>query len=425
MHTARLFVAAACALALSGGASAQTFDSGSDGSDGALSFQPNSGVIVFDPVALGLDASDNVFNFTTIDVPTGTAVVLSAEVLGEGKPVYWLASGNVTITGVIDLDGEDGAPFQFNQGQTPSIAGAGGYNGGRGGVLGGRGHPGNGPGGGRAFAALTPVVGGGANGASAGYVVPGLDSTTPGLAGGGATYGNPYLQPIVGGSGGAGGTGPVGFENETSGGGAGGGALVIASSGVLRLDGAITADGGWTGGNGNQPVARGGAGSGGSLRLIAARVEGIGSLSALGGADAAGFRTSPGRIRIEAFRRAGPATSNPAAEISTPGSVFPPPTTPSLRLTQIDGVSVAATPTGAFEVPDVAITATAAVTLNLEATNVPLGTTLALVIRAEDGSQITATSTPLTGTLQSSTATAQVTFPSGFSRVFVTASWAP
>ena len=56
MNLLRPLTAAICPLALCAGAGlSQTYDSGSDGSDGALTFEVNEGVVVFDPVELGLD----------------------------------------------------------------------------------------------------------------------------------------------------------------------------------------------------------------------------------------------------------------------------------------------------------------------------------------------------------------------------------
>ena len=48
---------------------------------------------------------------------------------------------------------------------------------------------------------------------------------------------------------------------------------------------------------------------------------------------------------------------------------------------------------------------------------------ITLVLNPEDGDAVTVESTELEGTLESSTATATATIPSGFTRVVVTASW--
>jgi hypothetical protein len=88
-------------------AAAQPFSSGSTGSDGALNY-PTPGTYNFDPKALGLDpAGDNIFNFTTINIASGVTLTLQNNYL-RGKPVVWLASGNVTIAGTLSVDGGSG-----------------------------------------------------------------------------------------------------------------------------------------------------------------------------------------------------------------------------------------------------------------------------------------------------------------------------
>src|SRR5215470_6351874 len=81
----------------------QTFTSGSTGADGALDYSvilPSGGVAVFDPTKFNPPlnpAGDNIFNFTSINIPGNVTVRLSGRVL-KG-PVFWLASGDVTING--------------------------------------------------------------------------------------------------------------------------------------------------------------------------------------------------------------------------------------------------------------------------------------------------------------------------------------
>src|SRR5688572_25165523 len=90
-------------LVAAGSAAAQGFSSGSNGSDGALTVAVSQGTIVFDPRDTArwgrvLDADgDGVFHFTTISVGSGTTLVMSGDKIN--KPVHWLATGDVTITG--------------------------------------------------------------------------------------------------------------------------------------------------------------------------------------------------------------------------------------------------------------------------------------------------------------------------------------
>ena len=108
-----LFCLAVAALALTGGRAAAaegTFDSGSDGSEGALSLT-TPGTVVFDPVALGLDPDgDGIFHFTTITVDAGVTVRLESPTVT--KPVFWLATGAVVIDGTIDMNGGAGQAGQ-------------------------------------------------------------------------------------------------------------------------------------------------------------------------------------------------------------------------------------------------------------------------------------------------------------------------
>src|SRR4051794_1389532 len=83
----------------------QTFSSGSTGADGALNLTM-PGVVLFDPKSFipPLNpAGDNIFNFTTINIGTGVTLRLTGNILPG--PVYFLATGAVTINGTIDLSG--------------------------------------------------------------------------------------------------------------------------------------------------------------------------------------------------------------------------------------------------------------------------------------------------------------------------------
>ena len=97
------------------------FDSGSDGSDGAFAPKfdtvidlslaataswdtpsPVPGQGVYDPERWAV-----VFKYTTIDIPLGVTVSFTNH--PSGAPVIWLASGDVTIAGEVNVNGEEGA----------------------------------------------------------------------------------------------------------------------------------------------------------------------------------------------------------------------------------------------------------------------------------------------------------------------------
>ncbi len=83
----------------------QQFNSGSDGTDGALNITA-PGVTYLDPVAMKLHPKfGNIFNFTTITIAKGSALKLSELKFHGG--VFFLAQGDVVINGAIDLTGDD------------------------------------------------------------------------------------------------------------------------------------------------------------------------------------------------------------------------------------------------------------------------------------------------------------------------------
>ena len=388
-------------LALTLNASAQ-FSSGSTGADGPLDFSnvtPGS-VVIFDPTkftAVPHVAGQNVFNFTTITIPANVTVVLSGQNLSG--PMFWLAQGDVRINGHIASDGQPGSGFTTDVAlRVPSIPGPGGYSGGvgGGGLNNSAAMAGNGPGGGR----------------------PG-DFTVDGHANGGRFTGSP-TGPLVGGSGGGGGRGSVNDTRFDSGGGAGGGALLIASSTSITINGLISANGGGTT-QGFLGLCPGG-GSGGVIRLAANAISGTGSVTANGGGACAGRGGTDGSIQFEAFQIAG-VTGSPIAAQSAPGALFLPTVPVSIQVASIAGTALPTTPTGSFQTPDVIINSSSPVPVAIQVSGIPPGTVLTLFVFAENGTFQTVQTSPLTGTLQSSTATASITFLPDLSLGYVKATW--
>ncbi|MCP3980327.1 MAG: hypothetical protein GY716_13565 [bacterium] len=399
----RVLVIVALAMVATSSAWAQPFVSGSDESDGALNLTiaQHGASFDFDPASFAppLDTDgDNIYHFTTISVEAGMTVRFSSDILGS-LPVQWLATGNVQIDGTLDFTGDAG--HDWNDLRVPTVAGAGGFNGGVSSTATTGWSPGLGPG-------ASDFPGGGAAHASGG-------------AGWGSTYGNAFLLPLIGGSGGSG----ANDGNDAAGGGAGGGALLIAGSGNITVDGAIDTDGGCPGNSRfGQSDETGGGGSSGAIRLIANSIDGTGNLFARQVNCPEGRDPRRGRIRLESY-----ATnftgSDPTASLGLPGNVFPPATAPTIRITAVDGVPVPANPTGIFPPADVSINDPVAVTIDIEAAYIPLFTTVAVRLLREDGSFQTVTSTPLNGVLETSTATASVVFPPGFTSILLEANWTP
>lgn len=385
-------------------AHAQALNSGSTGTDGALTLT-TPGEVVFDPVAMGLDTDrDNVFHFTTITIGAGVIVRMPFNKL-QGAAVIWLASGAVQIDGTVDLNGQRGADVASGLLPRLSVPGPGGYPGGVG--SGGAGFNSAGAGG----------FGPGAGPGSAGHAFPGFF--------GAPSYGNALLVPLRGGSGGS---GAGNFSTPGGSGGAGGGALRIFSSTSIAVNGAITADGG-TGGLGPDSDDDGGGGSGGSIHLIAPTISGTGTLSVAGGRY--GDRldglldASVGRVRLDASSNLFSGVSNGLLTRGTPYNVPLPAGMPSVRVTSIAGIAIAASPTGEAATPDATINQAGPVTVAIEAKNVPPGTIVQVRIISEAIPDFVVDAAPLQGTLASSTAIANVTFPPGFSRGLIRATWNP
>lgn len=384
------------------GAQIQQFSSGSTGNDGALNITA-PGVTYLDAKAMNIDpAGDNIFNFTTINVASGSILRIS-EVKVHG-PVYFLATGDVVINGVIDLRGDDSpGPTASAAEQIPTYAGSGGYSGGLGGISGDQNHqalPGNGPGGG----------------------VPG-DINVISVATGGSFTTNRFLVPLVGGSGGGGINDNGQFGSQ---GGAGGGALLIASSTTIRLDGGdgnngrIYAYGGYGGG-------RGCGGSGGAVRLVANSIIGanyygihVAGQGGWGGCKSSGTN---GLARLEANSLhfslggnvTGPGISSLPFALNLP--TVPPPV---ITVFSINGVAINANP---FSFPDTIINTGSPVPVVVKATNLPTGATVTLYLLS-DTQPNQAIPVTLAGTTQASAGTVNVTFAPGGSRGFVKAAWA-
>ena len=423
-------------LAFGALARAQSFSSGSTQVDGAYSPTVSGD---FDPGVLGINsAGDNVFNFTTINIPAGVTIRLRASKV-RNMPVVWLASGNVTIAGTLNLDGDTGYtldasnPTQIAQLRRPAEPGAGGYYGGLG-ARGGVGpEAGAGPGGGAA---------GLNNGTNTCYGGPGSfitsGTTQNSLGTPGPIYGNTYLVPLYGGSGGGGGWGPN-VNTVGGGGGAGGGAIRIVSTTQISITGAINARGGSFGtvasGSG---FCQGGPGAGGAINLIAPTIAGTGSLAAYSGTTAIGNQAANGYVRFNVTNYSFTGTvANCVSGASAPanttlcafvGPLYNVPTNsttaqPSLVLTQVNGISVPNPPSGTYLTPDVQINANTPVTVNLSASNIPLGTTPILRVTSETAGDQSITCGALAGTLASSASTCSVTFPFSISIASLRATW--
>lgn len=372
-------------LALLPAVSYGAFVSGSTGADGA--FNPTANTTVTLP-------PNGVLNYTTVNIPSGVTVTFNKN--AANTPVYMLATGDVVITGTLSVNASNGTSI-------PGDGGPGGFGGGTGGTMYDRGGKGLGPGGG-----FPGNFNGGCdwnknNGGGGGFGTVGSNACSTG----GSTYGSERLLPLIGGSGGGGGGGPA---NPSMSGGGGGGAILVASSGTITVNGSITANGG-SGVN-----SGGGSGSGGGIKLVANIISGTGSLVAVGGFGSPGAGGA-GRIRMEFFSNSSKMTTNPASSLGSPGEVFVS-AQPGLTITSIGGQSAPANPTGNYNQPDIPLpsTTTNPVTVNISAANIPVGTTVKVRVIPQYGVD-SSVNTTLSGTDQSSTASANVTLSTTYSNI--------
>lgn len=224
-------------------------------------------------------ADSDAFAFTTITQPDASriAVYVARSIRLETNaildvrgtlPIVLVALDKMEILGTIHVNAES------------SYKSPGGY------LSAGSNDKGGGPGGGGAGSESN--AGGGASYCGVGGTGAAKSGGT--AASGGATYGNPEISPLVGGSGG--GAGSVG------GGGTGGGAiqLVAGHAFTLAANGIVHAGGG--GGNFGGAVGSqhaGGGGSGGSILIEAETATIAGILAANGGGGGSGDTSATGQ----------------------------------------------------------------------------------------------------------------------------------
>ncbi len=114
-------------------------------------------------------------------------------------------------------------------------------------------------------------------------------------------------------------------------------------------------------------------------------------------------------------------TINGTYVTSVPFPVLAPVTNPSaIQVSSINGTAINANP---FQFPNSTINTTAAVPVVINAQYVPTGTTPTLYVFSESAADQVVAVPALAGTLASSTATVNVTFPPGASYGYVKAIW--
>lgn len=384
-------------LALTASAHAQV-NSGSTGADGA--FNPTANTVIN-----MADHPDGIYHYASVNIPTNVTVTFIPN--GNNTPVVWLVQTTCVISGIVNLAGQAGANH---------IGGIGGPGGFRGGNSGNNHTGGQGPGGGSSD---------GDYAGNASHATYGKTNATP-LPG--ALYGNTFTIPLVGGSGGGGSAvESSGLHGLLPGGGGGGGAILIAASSEVALNGSIESQGG----PGDWFVNWYGAGSGGAVRIVSARITGSGTINVEGGFARSGAPQpggGSGRIRLDVLENGFGGTIR---GVFTQG--FQPIIIPStgqgtqLSIASVAGAPVAASPNGLLATPDSIIAAQSSnpVAIVVRCTNLPLNTPVTVTVKPANGAAISAVGYNTSGTLASSTATVQLNMPRGGGLIYATAATAP
>ncbi len=329
----------------------------------------------------------------------------------SGAPVVWLVSGDVTIGDRSSIRVSGANAMDSSGFPAP---GPGGFRGGRGATASVPGSAGFGPGGGDLN--LTGSYAGGSFSTVGGRYGTGVELAS--------TYGHPFLLPLIGGSGGA------AHPSNGKGGSAGGGAILIFATGKITLIGGIYAN---AGGSVND---YGAAGSGGSIKLIAQRTEGAGTLQASGNTNAYGISQpgGKGRILVQANENALTMGGDPPivaqVPIVEPLLLWSPDNAPKIRATALTvaglDIPVPADPRASLSMPfaDLSFVTDEPVTVKITANNIPVAENWTVVVRiaAKSGNSFSVTAGPLVGTDAESTTTATIpSLPRGFGSVTVRA----
>jgi hypothetical protein len=379
MQTGRYaFVLAAALTGFSFPGHAQSFESGSDGSDGALNLT-SPAVVIFGTQGSATPVgrrTNSIYHFTSIFIGPGVTVKFP----NSFGPVFWLAKGDVRVDGIIDMNGEDGSAYSSGAARVPTLGGAGGYGGGVGALGGNPAQAGEGPGGG-------------------------------GPGQGARFSANKLLVPLVGGSGGGG--------SEYASGGGGGGALLIASSTSIIINGTISANGG----NQSDAGFAVAGGGGGSIRLVAPVISGSKALLTARGGGGSGeeFAGKDGEIRLEAFQNdlRGDVNGTPLSAGRPLKLFLPQDPRPSVRITGVSGTAAQLVSANSLEVPKATIEQATPVTITLEAHFIKPGTVIDLQLFSANGRDQTLSSSPIAGTFEHSSATVSVSVPGGLTRLSI------
>jgi hypothetical protein len=371
-------------LGLSGAGYAQALTiPGADGSDGALTVDcygtrtidlsqaatgawnsPGAGNGVYDPNRWAV-----VFKYSSVSLPANCNAAINFTNHPTRAPVVWLVSGNVIINTGSSISVSGGAQSQTAHGEP----GPGGF---RGGV-------------GYQSASLPASGGFGPGGGEPGTTGQGGNYSTRGGLNTGPTYGNARILPLIGGSGGG------GQSNRDLGSGGAGGALLIAATGAITLNGVIFANGTC---DGNWPA---GCSSGGAVRLVAETITGNGRIEANGGSSYQSAGGGAGRIRLETNSYTGSIVTSPvvnAVQPDNPVLIWPPATAPTVRVVSIGGVNAPADPRALLTGSDLTLNNVATGNIVLETQNVEADASVMVRVVPKYGDPFSVNATLTSGT---------------------------
>lgn len=310
----------------------------SDGSDGALVVSnnlvidlsragpgnwtnnnaANAGRGIYDPAKWAV-----VFKYSSVVISNGATLTYANH--PTHAPVVWLVTGDVTINSncAVSLDGES-----YNQ--NPNNVAEPGPGGHRGGAM---------------------VQGGLERGVAFG---PGGYYNDSGSYATFHAYGNPQIVPLIGGS------GAPGHGNGVNGS-AGGGAILIAASGTITVNGSCHA-------NAGSPYSQ--YASGGGVRMVANQILGNGAIQATGSSS-----QSLGRIRLEANTVSDLLGVNPPTVkvLPTPLIIWPETNAPTVKVISVASLTAPSDPKASLSANggDLVIAQTNAVVILLQTANFP------------------------------------------------------
>lgn len=383
----------------------QVYDSGSTGVLGALTPTENTTVLL---------PPGGVLHYTVVDIPSGVTVTFQRN--AQNTPVYLLATGDVMISGKIDVAGK-ATGSAVNRWWVTQLGGLGGPGGGDGGStrIGSGyniGSHGTGPGPG------APVNNPGWGDNPSGGASPVSDGST---YANGPAGGKSYVT--IGNWVGFGGSG--GGSSRTYAGGGGGGALTIASSTTITVNGTIDARGG-SAGTGGSPSnsGQGGGGGGGVVRLVASAITGTGSVLASrgsGGCNSYGVGGCGGHglVMMDAYDVQGllttKASPKPYFGLPDSGLPYPPTKRPSLVISTVDGVDPVPNTNGTHPLaaPGVSVPEGTTITVVVDAAWVPPGTAVKVAVNTMGNGRVVYTTPGLVGSLEASSASIDVNIPAG------------